>query len=71
MIWFAISATIFVQKNSIIYDIGCSTGTLTYRLGEHISTTEGARVIGIDREPDMINVANEKMSENVRNVEFL
>ena len=61
----------FVQKDSIIYDIGCSTGTLTYRLGEHISTTEGARVIGIDREPDMINVANGKMSQNIRNVELI
>ena len=61
----------FVQKNSIIYDIGCSTGTLTYRLGDHISTTEGARVIGIDSEPDMIAVANEKMSENARNIELI
>lgn len=61
----------FVQKDSIIYDIGCSTGTLTYRLGEHISTTEGARVIGIDREPDMIDVANGKMSQNIRNVELI
>ena len=61
----------FVQKDSIVYDIGCSTGTLTYRLGEHISTTEGARVIGIDREPDMIDVANGKMSQNIRNVELI
>ncbi len=60
----------FVQKGSIIYDIGCSTGTLTYRLGEHISATEGARVIGIDREPDMIDVAKQKMHENVQNVEL-
>ena len=61
----------FVHKDSVIYDIGCSTGTLTYRLGEHILATDGARVIGIDREPDMIQVATQKMSENVPNVELI
>lgn len=61
----------FVQEGSLVYDIGCSTGTLTYRLGEHISTIKGARVIGIDREPDMIDVANQKMPKNVKNVELL
>ena len=61
----------FIHKDSIIYDIGCSTGTLTYRLSEHVSATDGARVIGIDREPDMIKVANQKMPANVHNVELV
>ncbi len=61
----------FVQTDSIIYDIGCSTGTLTYRLGKHISATAGAKVIGIDREPDMIDVANQKTPKNLKNVELI
>lgn len=61
----------FVQKDSVIYDIGCSTGTLTYRLGEHLLATEGARVIGIDREPDMIEVASQQLSEKTQNVELI
>ena len=61
----------FVKTDSLVYDIGCSTGTLTYRLGEHISATNGARVIGVDREPDMIDMANKKMPKNVQNVTLL
>ena len=41
------------------YDLGCSTGALTARLAERLAP-RGAEVIGIDREPGMIEAATER-----------
>lgn len=41
------------------YDLGCSTGALTSRLAERLAP-RGAEVIGIDREPGMIEAATER-----------
>lgn len=51
----------FVNKNSIIYEVGCSTGTLTIKLAEHNKLKAGAKFIGLDIEEDMISVANDKI----------
>ncbi len=54
----------FVKDNSIIYEIGCSTGTLSLKLAEHNELKSGARFIGIDIEADMIAIAEEKKKNN-------
>jgi tRNA (cmo5U34)-methyltransferase len=41
------------------YDLGCSTGALTARLAERLAP-RGAEVIGVDREPNMIETAAER-----------
>lgn len=41
------------------YDLGCSTGRLTARLAERLAP-RGAEVIGIDREPGMVELAIER-----------
>ncbi len=44
----------FVSSNSVCYEIGCATGTLTYKLASHNSDKTGSRFIGIDIEKEMI-----------------
>lgn len=41
------------------YDLGCSTGRLTARLGESLAA-RGAEVIGVDREPTMVELASQR-----------
>lgn len=41
------------------YDLGCSTGALTARLAERLAP-RGAEVLGVDREPAMIEKAAER-----------
>lgn len=50
----------FVKDDSIVYEIGCSTGTLTCKLAEHNKAVTGARFIGLDVEPEMLAVAEER-----------
>ena len=45
----------FVSSNSVCYEIGCSTGTLTYKLASHNSDKTGSRFIGIDIEKEIEN----------------
>lgn len=62
----------FVSPGSVVYEIGCSTGTLTLKLGAHNGAKDGARFIGIDVEPEMIERANEKKEQSgAKNVDFL
>lgn len=49
----------FLGPEALVYDLGCSTGTLTRRLAESISI-EGARFIAIDIEPAMVALAAER-----------
>jgi tRNA (cmo5U34)-methyltransferase len=42
-----------VRRGGLCYDLGCSTGTLTLQLAGRLAARD-ARVIGIDREPDMV-----------------
>lgn len=53
----------FVKSDSVVYEIGCSTGTLTLKLAEHNRPKPGARFVGIDIEADMIAVAEDKRSK--------
>ena len=48
----------FVRQDSLVYDLGCSTGSLSNRLAQRFEDTrDRARVVGIDLEPEMIKFA--------------
>jgi tRNA (cmo5U34)-methyltransferase len=62
----------FLKKDSIAYELGCSTGELTLKLAEYHAAKPGLRLIGIDVESGMIDKANQKKNEaNAQNVSFL
>jgi len=64
----------FIKENSICYEIGCSTGTLTYKIAEHNKGKKGASFIGIDIEHEMILKAISKKNGNATeetNIDFL
>ena len=50
----------FVKSDSVVYELGCSTGTLLLKLAEHNSNKHAAHFIGIDIEPDMVEFAENK-----------
>lgn len=51
----------FIKKDSTVYELGCSTGTLTFKLFSHTNHKE-ARFFGYDIESDMIAKANDKLA---------
>jgi len=51
----------FVKKDSLVYDLGCSTGTLTRLLAEH-NLDKTPRIVGIDSVPEMLSTATAKES---------
>ena len=57
----------FLQEESVCYEIGCSTGSLTKLLSEN-NTNEKTKYFGIDNVKEMIEVAE---SKNIKNSEFL
>ena len=62
----------FVKNDSIIYEIGCSTGELTTKLAEHNTLKSGAVFVGLDSVSEMINIADEKKElKNLSNISFV
>jgi len=61
----------FVTSNSVCYEIGCSTGTLTYKLASHNADKTGSRFIGIDAEKEMVQTAKRKIDPLPTNIEFV
>jgi len=62
----------FVKNDSRCYELGCSTGELTLKLAEHNSAKAATRFIGVEVEPDMVNVANDKKRmKGASNAEFV
>ncbi|MDR4305209.1 methyltransferase domain-containing protein [Chelatococcus sambhunathii] len=62
----------FVGRDSVVYELGCSTGTLSFRLAERNKGKDGARFIGVDIEPEMVARAEQKRAElGVPNVSFV
>lgn len=53
----------FIKEDSVVYDIGCSTGKLLTNLIEHNSHKNKSRYIGLDIEKDMIKFAKEKQKK--------
>ena len=56
----------FIQNRSVIYDIGCSTGTLALKLLNWHSHRQHLEVIGIDPVADMIAMALERVRQDNR-----
>ena len=54
----------FIKNDSLVYDIGCSTGKLLIDLVSHNKNREGSKFIGIDIESDMIKYVKAKQKEN-------
>jgi len=50
----------FIKPDSVCYEVGCSTGTLTLKLADHNRNKPLARFIGVDVEADMIAKAKDK-----------
>lgn len=50
----------FVRDNSVCYDVGSSTGTLSYKLAEHHAGKSNVRFVGIEKEEDMLRKASQK-----------
>lgn len=61
-------ADFFVTDDSVCYDLGCSTGELTYGLADRFRK-KSARFVGIDSEEGMIEQAREKCA-GLDNVEL-
>ena len=53
----------FIKPDSLCYEVGCSTGTLTLKLAMHNQKKPEARFIGIDIEKDMIKKASGKATK--------
>ena len=60
----------FVKDNSIVYEIGCSTGTLTTKLSESNKSKTSARFIGLDIEKDMVDYASKHLEKKNSYVSF-
>ena len=60
----------FVKDNSIVYEIGCSTGRLSTKLSESNKNKTGVRFIGLDIEKDMVDFANKQLEKTQSNVSF-
>lgn len=56
----------FVKPDSVCYEIGCSTGTLTLKLAEHNAAKPAARFVGVDIEPDMVEFARRRAGPDDR-----
>ena len=61
----------FIKNNSLVYELGCSTGELVLNLSKYNKLKPDSKFIGIDIEEDMIKVAEEeKQKLNINNVDF-
>jgi tRNA (cmo5U34)-methyltransferase len=52
----------FIKKDSYVYELGCSTGTLTFELYKKSENKSNVNFLGYDVETDMIKKANEKLT---------
>ncbi len=53
----------FVKNDSVVYEIGTSTGELIRKMAEHNARKSGARFIGMDVEPAMVKAAEKHCAE--------
>lgn len=56
----------FLKPDGVVYDIGCSTGQMLYKLAQHHPQKEALRLIGIDTVESMIDKANSLASQDRR-----
>jgi tRNA (cmo5U34)-methyltransferase len=60
----------FIQKGSLCYDLGCSTGTLLYQLAARHNVKPAIKWVGIDSQPEMVEEANKRSDQNL-NIDFI
>jgi len=61
----------FIKNDSVCYEIGSSTGELTFTLAKHNTDKHGARFVGIDVESEMVELATKKKAQaKIENVDF-
>ena len=61
----------FISSNSLCYELGCSTGSLSLQLAAH-NQHKSAHFVGIDIEQDMIQYASEAaLQSGQKNLEFV
>jgi tRNA (cmo5U34)-methyltransferase len=56
----------FLKPDSVVYDIGCSTGQFLAKLGQRHPQKSDLRLIGIDTVEDMIGFANDLSAKDPR-----
>jgi len=61
----------FAQKDSAIYDLGCSTGTLLRHLVKAIPKTKMIRFIGLDNSGPMLKKARGKLRGHLERCELV
>lgn len=59
----------FLRNNSIIYDLGCSTGQTIQSVIEQMPENLKCNFIGIDNQLEMLNLAKKRIKKN--NIQFL
>lgn len=52
----------FLRNGGLVYDLGCSTGSLSKTIALR-AADRGVRVVGIDREPEMVEAARHNCRE--------
>ena len=61
----------FAQKNSTVYDLGCSTGTLLRRLVKTLPATQKIRFVGLDNSEAMLKKARGKLKGHLKRCELV
>ena len=61
----------FAQKNSAVYDLGCSTGTLLRHLVKAIPITQKIRFVGLDNSEAMLKKARGKLKGHLNRCELV
>ena len=61
----------FAQKNSAVYDLGCSTGTLLRHLVKAIPITQKIRFVGLDNSEAMLKKARGKLKGHLKRCELV
>lgn len=52
---------IFIKSKTVIYDLGCSIGTLSYYICKNIKIEKGYKIIAVDKSKSMINFCRKKL----------
>ncbi len=59
-------ATQYAQRNTHIYDLGCSLGGATLMLGQHV-LAPGCKIIAVDNAPAMVEKCRQNLSSHDKN----
>jgi tRNA (cmo5U34)-methyltransferase len=59
------------ERESLVYDLGCSTGTTLHLLSSHPRCPKAARFVGLDNSPAMLDKARAKLAPAGNRAELL